>query len=267
MGVVLSGAARLFPIVGDPVAHTQSPVWLTRSLATRGHAGVCVPLQTPEGSLQVVMAGLTAAGNVDGVLVTMPHKHAAYEWCASSDLRAGRLGAVSVMRRNPDRSWHGDMLDGLAFVRALEGRGAVLAGRRALLVGAGAAGSAIACALADARVAELTVHDADPGRAAALCAALDGSGTRVSAGGPDPAGFDLVLNATPAGLAASDPPPVDLTRLTVGAAVGDVVARDGETPLVATARRLGCLTADGHDMVAAVQHLMVDFMLASHPGA
>jgi len=137
----LSGASRLFPIIGDPVEYAQSPVNLTRTFAERGHNGLCVPLQVQDGDLDVVMAGLTASLNVDGILVTMPHKFTAFAFCTSSSERARLLGVVSVIRRNPDRTWHGDMLDGLAFVKAQQDRGAEIDGARALLVGAGAARS------------------------------------------------------------------------------------------------------------------------------
>ena len=90
---------------------------------------------------------------------------------------------VSVIRRNPDGTWHGDMLDGLAFVKAQQDHGARAAGARALLVGAGGAGSAIAIALLAAGVSELVVHDADASRVAALLDLLAGpGGGRVIAG-------------------------------------------------------------------------------------
>lgn len=52
----LSGATRLFPIIGDPIAHVQSPEWLTRTFAGRGHDGICVPLQVPSGAVDTVVA-------------------------------------------------------------------------------------------------------------------------------------------------------------------------------------------------------------------
>ena len=83
------------------------------------------------------------------------------------------LGAVSVMRRNADGSWHGDMLDGLAFVKAQKDHGARPDGARVLLIGAGGAGSAIAIALLEAGVRELIIHDSDQARAAALIERCD----------------------------------------------------------------------------------------------
>jgi shikimate dehydrogenase len=76
------------------------------------------------------MQGLIRTANVGGLLVTMPHKFNAVAYCATSSERAKLLGVVSVMRRNSDGTWHGDMLDGLAFVKAQIGRGATMAASR-----------------------------------------------------------------------------------------------------------------------------------------
>jgi shikimate dehydrogenase len=197
----LSGATRLFPIIGDPIKYVESPMRLTRTFHERGYNGICVPMQVPADDLDTVMAGLTASRNVDGILVTMPHKFTAFAHCTSSSERAKMLGVVSVIRRNPDgTTWHGDMLDGLAFVKAQKDHGAEPEGARVLLVGAGGAGSAIAIALLEAGVGELIIHDAAQSRVATLIDLLSGLGRgRVSAGPPDPTGCDLVCNATPHG--------------------------------------------------------------------
>lgn len=78
----LSGATRLYPIIGDPVNYVESPARLTRTFEERQHNGICVPMHVTSEDLDVVMAGLSATSNVDGVLVTMPHKFAASSYCA-----------------------------------------------------------------------------------------------------------------------------------------------------------------------------------------
>jgi shikimate dehydrogenase len=204
----LSGATRLFPIIGDPIRYVESPVRLTRTFGQRDYNGICVPMQVPADDLDAVMAGLTASRNVDGILVTMPHKLTAFAHCATSSERAKMLGVVSVIRRNRDGTWHGDMLDGLAFVKAQKDHGARPEGARVLLVGAGGAGSAIAIALLEAGVGELVIHDADESRVATLLQLLSELGEgRVSAGPPDPTGCALVCNATPMGMEDGDPLP------------------------------------------------------------
>src|SRR5215211_9519868 len=160
----LSGATRLFPIIGDPIKYVESPMRLTHTLQKRDYNGICVPMQVPGDDLDAAMAGLAATRNVDGILVTMPHKFTAFAHCTTSSKRAKMLGVVSVIRRNPDGTWHGDMLDGLAFVKAQKDHGAQADGARVLLVGAGGAGSAIAIALLEAGVCELVIHDAAEAR-------------------------------------------------------------------------------------------------------
>lgn len=266
-----TGASRLYPIIGDPIKYVESPVWLTTTFSERGHDGICVPMQVPAPALEPVMDGLAATGNVDGILVTMPHKHTAFSSCATSSDRSRLLEVVSVIRRGPDGSWHGDMLDGLAFVKAQEDHGARVEGARALLIGAGGAGSAIAVALLEAGIKELVIHDTDDARASELVGLLEGTGTgEARAGTPDPTGFDLVFNATPLGMEDADPLPLDTALLDESVFVGDVIAGHGTTPFIQAARTAGCSTANGSDMVEAVQTLMADFFLAetgapSHP--
>jgi shikimate dehydrogenase len=258
----LSGASRLYPIIGDPIRFVQSPVWLTRSFAEHDHNGLCVPLEVTEQGLPAVMAGLAASANVDGILVTMPHKATAFTYCATSAPRASLFGVVSVIRRNVDGTWHGDMLDGLAFVKAQRDHGAHIEGARALLVGAGAAGSAIAAALLEAGVGELAICDPDPARFTFLSEHLATlANGRLRQGSADPTGFDLIFNASPLGLREGDQLPVDVSGLDSTVFVGDVIAGHGTTPLLAAALQAGCSTADGRHMVEAAQDLMVDFML------
>ena len=258
----LSGATRLFPIIGDPIRYVESPMRLTRTFSEHGFNGICVPMQVPAGDLDAVMAGLTAVRNADGILVTMPHKFTAFAHCATSSERAKMLGVVSVIRRNPDATWHGDMLDGLAFVKAQRDHGAQPQGARVLLVGAGGAGSAIAIALLEAGAAEIIVYDPDEARVAKLLELLKDLGQgQVKAGSPDPTGCDLVCNATPLGMEDGDPLPVDPTLLTSSMFVGDVVAGHGVTPFIKAAEAAGCGTANGGHMVEAGQELIADFML------
>lgn len=259
---LLSGETRLFPIIGDPIIYVKSPERLTSGFEKRGHNGFCVPMQVPEATLPDVMRGLTLVPNVDGLLITMPHKFTAFSYCATSSDRARLLGVVSVMRRNADGTWHGDMLDGLAFVKAQVDHGAKPKGAKVLLLGAGGAGSAIAIALLAAGVRELVIHDISETRLKALLKLLAGleGGDRAKAGPPDPTGCDMVCNATPMGMAADDPLPMPIDKLAPSMFVGDVIAGHGVVPFLKAAQEAGCKTANGDQMVEAVQEMMLDFM-------
>jgi len=197
------------------------------------------------------------------VIVTVPHKFDCHALCATSSPRAAFLGAVNTLRRNADGSWHGDMFDGLGYVTAMQAQGCDLSGKKALLVGAGGAGSAIAHSLVLAGVSELAIHDENTVRRESLIARLNSLGlAHVRTGSASPAGFDIAVNATPVGMQATDPLPMDVDSITADMFIGCVITAPAITPLIAAARARGCNTSTGADMFAQVRELMVEFLLA-----
>ena len=146
MTQLLNGATRVHFIVGDPIAQVKSPAGVTQAFNDAGHNAICIPAHVTPAHLAGWHAGVSLAGNVDGIIVTVPHKFAYQALCDTSSERAAFLGAVNTLRRNADGSWHGDMFDGVGYVEAMRSKGVVLEGKRALLVGAGGAGSANATA-------------------------------------------------------------------------------------------------------------------------
>ena len=109
-----SGATRVHIIVGDPIAQVKSPFGVTQAFEQLGKDAVCIPAQVPTKDLKQWFEGISLARNVDGIIVTVPHKFDCYALCATSSQRGAFLGAVNTIRRNKDGSWHGDMFDGLA---------------------------------------------------------------------------------------------------------------------------------------------------------
>ncbi|MBR0788601.1 shikimate dehydrogenase [Bradyrhizobium manausense] len=262
-----TGATRLYVIVGDPIAQVRSPSGVSAEFAARGHDGILVPVQVAPADLPDFLSVASRLKNLDGIVVTIPHKFACYQACASATERAHFLRTVNLVRRRPDGSWHGDMVDGLGFVGAARAKGIDPRGMRALLVGAGGAGSAIALALVEAGVRELAIHDCVPERRDTLIGRLNGLGkAAVLAGTVDPAGFDFIANATPAGMKDGDPLPVDVTRLAPSAYCGCVITKPEIPPWIAEARKLGCVTATGTDMYQQHQGIMVDFLLGVDGG-
>ncbi len=256
-----SGATRIVYIAGDPIAQVKSPAGVTALLQERGQDAVCVPAHVKPADLAEFLSLAWRMPNVSGVLITVPHKFGALAASATATPRARSIGAANVLRRGA-QGWHADMCDGEAFVAAMRAGGAQLAGQRALLVGAGGAGSAIAHALVAGGVAELALHDADDSRREALAAKLRRYGqVPVTTGSSDPAGFDLVCNATPLGMRAQDPLPVQVDRLGEQAFAADVVTLPAVPPFIAAARARGLRTSTGSDMFAQVRALLVDFLL------
>jgi shikimate dehydrogenase len=256
----LTGATRIHLIVGDPIAQTKSPEGLTRVFAARGIDAVCVPMQVAVADIDAFMAAAKRVRNIDGIVATVPHKFAALRHCDALSERARTLGAVNAMRRQRDGSWSGDMTDGVALVAALRAAGCEPKARRALVVGAGGAGSAVVLALAEAG-SQVAVHDIDTVRREELRARL--APRAIAVGSADPAGFDLVVNATPLGMATGDPLPVAVDRLDAGAFAADLVTEPAVTPFLDAARRRGSPILTGVDMFAPQAGILADFLLAA----
>ncbi|PXW97411.1 shikimate dehydrogenase [Sphaerotilus hippei] len=262
----LSGATRVIGIIGDPIAQVKSPSGVTQRLIDRGCNAVVVPLHVASADLATVVAALGRTKNFDGLIITVPHKLDAYALCATTTERAHFLGGVNVLRRRPDGRWHGDHADGLGFIEAQRSAGCELEGRRVLLAGAGGAGSAIAQAALEAGASLLAIHDGDlPKRDGLIRRLAQRHGERVQAGSADPRGFDVVFNATPAGMRAGDALPVMAEHLDGAMFVGDVITMPAVTPLLEIARSKGCRTQVGAGMFAAVCERMVDFLLETGP--
>lgn len=258
----LSGETRLYFTVGFPIAQVKSPGGITRGFEARGADAVLVPIEVPPDRIDAFFELAAGVANLDGMVATVPYKFRAHAACATVSGRAELLGVANVMRRNPDGGWHGDMTDGIGFCNAVRAKGVDPAGRRALLVGAGGAGSAIGLSLLDAGVAELAVFDLDPGRRDALVARLSTRHRNVAAAADaDPTGFALVANASPAGMRPGDPLPVAAAMLAPAMYVGDVVTAPAVPPLIVAARAAGCTTSTGTEMYEAQVDAIADFLL------
>ncbi|MBO0752579.1 MAG: shikimate dehydrogenase, partial [Bradyrhizobiaceae bacterium] len=130
-----NGETRVHLILGDPVAQTKSPSGLTAEFASRGANAICIPVHVAPAHFDAFMAAAKRAQNIDGIVVTIPHKFAALRHCDEASDRARFLGAANVLCRVAAERWRGDMTDGTAMVAALERAGCTPAGKRALVAG------------------------------------------------------------------------------------------------------------------------------------
>ncbi|MFZ2099172.1 MAG: shikimate dehydrogenase [Oricola sp.] len=264
MEVRLDGETRIFPIIGDPIAQVKSPALLTASLVSRGANALVIPAHIRPDDLPVYMQALDKTLNADGLVVTVPHKIAALEYCDEATERARFAGSTNVMRRMADGRWFGDNSDGCGYMDGIAKEGFSVAGKKALLVGCGGAGSAIAYEILARGASLLAIHDADIDRRDRVVARLETRfPSKVRAGSADPTGFDLVANATPMGMRESDPYPVDVDKLTAAQFIADVITKPQISPLLVRARALGCATMPGLGMFNAQVEILADFLLAS----
>jgi shikimate dehydrogenase len=158
---------------------------------------------------------------------------------------AGPVGAVNVVRVGPGGRTSGNILDGEGLLSGPRTAGQAIAGRRALIVGAGGVGSAITFAVTNAGVRELAVFDVATDRARQPLARLTAAGSAAHVRPPIAAEFDVVINASPADMQPGDPLPIDCARLDASAIVADVVIQAGFTPLLMIARERGYFVQPG----------------------
>jgi shikimate dehydrogenase len=189
--------------------------------------------------------------NIRGALVTMPHKITTVGLVDEVTPTARIAGACNAILKRPDGTLVGDQFDGAGFVRGVERKGRPLKGARALVLGSGGVGSAIAASMAAAGVAELALFDTSAASVEALAERLREHYPllAVTTGSKDPAGFDVIVNATPLGMKDTDPLPFDIERIAPSTFVGEVVMKSEYTPLLRAAKDKGCAVQVGTDML------------------
>lgn len=257
------GTTRLYGIVGDPIAQVRSPQLFNAHFAERGIDAVFLPIHVRPADVAAFFAGCEALANLDGLVITIPHKAAFAALMGELGPNARRVGAVNTIRRVAPGRWEGELFDGIGFVEGLRGRGFDPAGQAFLIYGAGGAGAAITGALLDTRPSRIAVTDPLPGRAAALSQKLHAAvpGFAVEVVGPevDPAAFDVVVNATPLGMQADDPLSVDPARLRPGTLVAEAIMKPPVTRLLREAEKRGCRIQPGAPMLDCQFGPMLDY--------
>lgn len=222
-------------LIGDPVEHSLSPAMQNAAFEALGLPHRYELLRVPAYELADAVRRVRGP-DVLGANVTIPHKEAVRKHVDVIEDAARRIGAVNTLFKRGG-TLHGDNTDSPGLADALAERGIALAGRYALLLGAG--GAARACADVLARGgARVTVSARTPSRAAGLGAERAADWPVASL-----AGYDIVVNATPLGMRGEDA--LEGVELPPAVAVVDVVATAAETPLIARAKASGCVAVDG----------------------
>lgn len=248
---MISGRTGLIAHIGWPTHAFKAPLIYNPWFAHAGVDVVVVPMACRAEHYPQFLRSLFALENVRGALVTMPHKVTTLGLLDDASSAARIAGACNAVRRDANGRLTGDMFDGEGFVRGLRRKACVLPGGRALVVGAGGVGSAIAASLAAAGVSAIGLYDVRAHAAQALADRLRQHypALQVDAGSNDPQGFSIVVNATPMGMDDGDPLPVDVSRIAPDAFVGEVVMRQRMTPFLLAAQARGCRFQVGTDML------------------
>jgi shikimate dehydrogenase len=249
--MTIRGTTALIAHIGFPTHAFKSPLIYNPYFEQAGIDAVVVPMGCRTEHFPGVLAAVFTLTNIRGALITMPHKMAAATLVDEASPAVRMAGSCNAVRRMEDGRLQGDLFDGEGFVRALKQKGCRPAGARALIVGTGGVGSAIAASLAAADIRAIALFDIHPGRARALANRLTSSypSLELTTDTNDPAGHDIVVNATPMGAHDGDPMPVDVERIGPGTWVGEVVTAPEMTPLLIAAQGRGCRVQAGADML------------------
>ena len=182
---------------------------------------------------------------LQGFSVTMPLKQAVLPFLDSVAPLAAKIGAVNTVRRMPDGTFHGDNTDAAGIVVPLERR-VTLRGARVLVLGAGGAARAAVFGCLD-RGAQVAIFNRTPENAARL--ASESGATAVFRDDLVRERYDVLINATPAGMRGQAIPlPLEAHELCADL-VFDLVYNPLETPLLAMARAPGRSAIAGVEMV------------------
>ena len=245
-----SAATAVVGVIGDPVAHSLSPLLHNTAFAELGLDWVSVGFRVRAGHACEALVGARALG-LRGLSITMPHKGAVADLVERRSPLADRLGAVNSVILG-DGPTFGDNTDGPGLVAALR-RGDRFDpdGRRCLVIGAGGAARAVIAGLAEAGAREVIVVNRSAERGA-QAAELAGPVGRVGVA-EDATLCDLVVNATPLGMegAGQVPPswPIDPALLVKGQFVVDLVYHPPVTAWLQAARERGAEVANGLGML------------------
>lgn len=260
----ITGSTQLFGIVADPIAQVRTPQVLNAWFSRQGVDGVLVPFHVGSEDLATAFDAFRRMRNLGGFIVTVPHKTDTVALCDEVSERARAIGAANAVRREADGRLVGDMFDGMGFVEGLKSQGHDPRGRSVLLLGAGGAAAAIAHALAEAGVEQLTIANRTVAKAQAIAERTMHSvpGIRVHAvEKAESANHDMVVNATSLGMRADDPLPIAASQLPPGLLVAEIIMKPEMTALLQTAQENGCTIHLGRHMLDCQANLMGEFML------
>lgn len=222
-----------YAVFGNPIKHSKSPaihaMFAEQCDQAMQYRAVRVELDDFERAARNFFDGGGA-----GLNVTVPFKREAYEFAGRLSKRAERAGAVNTLTMAQDGIVEGDNTDGIGLVRDMVANlGWAVAGQRVLVLGAGGAVRGVLAPLLRERPRELLVVNRTPERAEQLAAEFAELGP-VQGGGFELIGarqFDLIINATSAGL-SGEAPALPGTVLTERSCCYDMVYGPEPTPFM-----------------------------------
>ena len=247
---LIKGSTQVVAHIGYPTHSFKAPMIYNPYFEQVGIDAVVVPMGVKADDYAAFLPAIFSMDNLAGALITMPHKVSTVDMLDEVSASVRVAGACNAVKR-VNGKLVGDMFDGEGFVRGVLRKGLVLQGASCLVVGTGGVGCAIAASLAKVGIAKIALFDINTASCEALALRLRDNypALKVVTGSNDPAGFALVVNATPMGMEVGDPLPMDVTRIAASTFVGEVVMKTEMTAFLQAAKDRGCRVQIGTDML------------------
>ncbi len=258
---MISGSTALIAHMGCPTHTFKSSLIFNPWFEANDVDAVVVPMGVKPEDYPAFFQSVFTLTNIRGALVTMPHKVTTMQLVDEVSPTAAVAGATNAVVLREDGSLLADQFDGAGFVRGVLRKGFDPTGKRALVVGNGGVGSPIAASLATIGLAGIGLFDPNAAASTALAQRIGEHHPHVEVlvGSKDPEGYDLIVNATPIGMHAGDPLPLDVGRIAPGSFVGDVVLKADVTPFLRAAQDRGCTIQVGSDMLFEMVPALLEF--------
>lgn len=250
-----------FALLGHPVAHSLSPVMHAASFQSLGIEADYSALDVVPENLHDTLRTCREEG-YDGVNVTVPHKVATLTMMDSLDDSANLYGAVNTVEfRGDGLRGHNTDADGfLEDLQSIYERSPT--GKNVMILGCGGAGRALAIICAKNRASRLLLTDLDQERARSVALdirdKLPENRSELEALDSDPRVWaarcresDLVIQCTPRGMRADDPPVLPRTAFKEGQFFYDLVYTQQRTPTMKAALAGGAAVANGIGMLVS----------------
>jgi shikimate 5-dehydrogenase len=249
-------------MIGSPIDHVLSPGIMNPMFEAAGEPYRVVAREVRPADLDVYAAESRGDDAIIGLIVTTPLKQAIRAHLDRETALVGFIGASNCVRCD-GTDWIGANFDGHGFLAGLADIGRPVDGARILLLGCGGAGGAIAASLVQSGEVDLALCDIDRPKVDACAARLRAFAPRSTIRVVDePVGpFDIVINASPAGMAAGDSSPLPEETIVKAGVIADIIAVD--TPLKRRARALGKPLVEGEAMTRGQVALFRRFYLTN----
>jgi shikimate dehydrogenase len=248
-------------VIGDPIAQSKSPAIHNHWIGKLGLDAEYRACHVTAGGLADYLVERRDDPDWRGCNVTMPHKQAIVPLLARLEIAAELVGAVNTVTRRSNGALIGSNTDGAGFLEPLrKDLTKTHLFRMARVVGTGGAARAIVAALAEQGIV-VVLAGRDPAKARALLDEIDSEGEHHAVDlahfaeptdfpFDDRAGcFDLIVNASPLGMAGQSPLKFDFSHAPPGSIVYDIVTHPLETDFLNAARKAGMRTIDGLSML------------------